>query len=85
MSKDAEVTHVECWTHARRKFYDSIPLINRQIDKTSAGYEVVEIIDEIFKQEDIIEEQLAPNISPDEWIKQKWEKEKIIYWKYCHN
>ena len=70
MSKDEEVTH------ARRKFYDSIPLINRQMDKTSAGYEVVEIIDEIFKQEDIIEEQLAPSIAPDEWIKQKFELRK---------
>ena len=46
------------------------------MDKTSARYEVVEIIDEIFKQEDIIEEQLAPNISPDEWIKQKCEMRK---------
>ena len=46
------------------------------MDKTSAGYEVVEIIDEIFKQEDIIEEQLAPSIAPDEWIKQKFELRK---------
>ena len=66
---DEEVTHAECWAHARRKFYDSIPLINRQMDKTSAGYEAVEIIDEIFKLEEIIEEQLAPNIVTDEWIK----------------
>ena len=70
------VTHAERWAHARRKFYDSIPLINRQMDKPSAGYEVVEIIDEIFKQEDIIEEQLAPSIAPDEWIKQKFELRK---------
>lgn len=76
---DEEVTHAECWAHARRKFYDSIPLINRQMDKKSAGYEVVEIIDEMFKQEDIIEEQLPSDIAPDEWIKQKYElrKEKI--------
>jgi hypothetical protein len=46
------------------------------MDKTSAGYEVVEIIDKIFKQEDIIEEQLAQNIAPDEWIKQKCELRK---------
>ena len=46
------------------------------MDKTFAGYEVVEIIDEIFKQEDIIEEQLAPSIAPDEWIKQKCELRK---------
>ena len=39
------------------------------MDKTSAGYEAVEIIDEIFKLEEIIEEQLAPNIVTDEWIK----------------
>lgn len=63
---DEEVTHAECWAHARRKFYDSIPLINRQMDKTSAGYEAVEIIDEIFKLEEIIEEQHAPNIAQDE-------------------
>ena len=59
------VTHAERWAHARRKFYDSIPLINRQMDKTSAGYEVVEI-----------KEQLAPSIAPDEWIKQKFELRK---------
>ena len=35
---DEEVTHAECWAHARRKFYDSIPLVNRQMDKTSAVY-----------------------------------------------
>ena len=46
------------------------------MDKTSAGYEAVEIIDEIFKLEEIIEEQLAPNIVTDEWIKQKWELRK---------
>lgn len=46
------------------------------MDKTSAGYEAVEIIDEIFKQEEIIEEQLAPNIVTDEWIKQKCELRK---------
>ena len=46
------------------------------MDKTSAGYEVVEIIDEIFKLEEIIEEQLAPNTAPDEWIKQKCELRK---------
>ena len=76
---DEEVTHAECWAHARRKFYDSIPLINKQMDKTSAGYEVVEIIDEMFKQEDIIEGKLPYNITPNEWIKQKYElrKEKI--------
>ena len=62
---DEKVTHAECWAHARRKFYDSIPLINRQMDKTSSGYEVVEIIDEIFSQEDIIKEQLSPNIAPN--------------------
>lgn len=77
---DEEVTHAECWAHARRKFYDSIPLVNRQMDKTSAGYEVVEIIDEMFKQEDKIEEQISPNLAKDEWIKQKYElrKEKVM-------
>lgn len=76
---DKEVTHAECWAHARRKFYDSIPLINRQMDKTSAGYEVVEIIDEIFKQEDKLEREIPQDIEQEEWIKQKYKlrKEKI--------
>ena len=30
----------------------------------------------MFKKEDIIEEQLPPNIAPDEWIKQKCELRK---------
>ena len=76
---DKQVTHAECLAHARRKFYDSIPLINKKMDTTSNGYEIVQIIDEIFKQDREIEEALENVLDQEEWIKRKYElrKEKI--------
>lgn len=56
---DNEATHAECWAHARRKFYDSIPLINQQLDTTSTGYTGVKLIDELFKEENKINEQVV--------------------------
>ena len=47
-----KLTHAECWAHARRYFYDSVPLDdNKQMIKTSDGYKGVEYIDELFKIE----------------------------------
>ena len=49
---EEKLTHAECWAHARRYFYDSVPLDdNKQMIKTSDGYKGVEYIDELFKIE----------------------------------
>ena len=33
------VTHAECWSHARRYFYESVPLLgNKEMDTSSAGF-----------------------------------------------
>lgn len=77
LSKD--MVHAECWAHARRKFYDSIPLINKEIDKTSLGYVGVSIIDEIFKEENEIDKILTAEMDIEKKTAQKCElrKEKI--------
>lgn len=34
-----DITHAECWAHARRYFYESIPLLsNNKMDTTATGY-----------------------------------------------
>ncbi len=34
-----DVTHAECWAHARRYFYESVPLLsNKKMDTTATGY-----------------------------------------------
>ena len=57
MEKDT--IHAECWAHARRKFYDSIPLIDKKLDVTSEGYQGVLMIDELFKLENEIDKEIA--------------------------
>lgn len=53
------VTHAECWAHARRKFYESIPLIDKKLDTTVTGYMGVKLIDELFKIENEIDEKIV--------------------------
>ena len=55
------IVHAECWAHARRKFYDSIPVINNELDKNSLGYIGVSMIDELFKNETEIDNMLLEN------------------------
>lgn len=46
------ITHVECWAHARRYFYESIPLLqNKKMDTTSTGYTGVTYCDKLFEIE----------------------------------
>lgn len=34
-----DVTHAECWAHARRYFYESVPLLdNKKMDTKATGY-----------------------------------------------
>ena len=69
-----QVSHAECWAHARRYFYESVPLDNKkQMIKTSDGYAGVEYIDNLFKIEREIEE-----LNKDEKVKVRQEKSAPI-------
>ena len=80
---EEELTHAECWAHARRYFYDSVPLDeHKQLISTSDGYQGVEYIDALFKVEKEID-----NLSVDEKLKVRKEKsapiiEKFYEWVY---
>ncbi len=57
---EEKLTHAECWAHARRYFYDSVPLDEqKQMIQTSDGYQGVKYIDELFKIEKEIKELSA--------------------------
>ena len=46
------VTHAECWAHARRYFYESIPLLdNKKMDTSTDGYVGVTYCDKLFEIE----------------------------------
>lgn len=46
------ITHAECWAHARRYFYESIPLLeNKKPDTTCDGYTGVTYCDKLFEIE----------------------------------
>lgn len=67
-------THAECWAHARRYFYESIPLLdNKKMDTSCDGYEGVEYCDKLFK----IEEKIA-KFSVEEKKKVRQEESKPI-------
>ena len=71
---EKELTHAECWAHARRYFYDSVPLDeHKQLITTSDGYKGVEYIDTLFKVEKEIE-----NLSVDDKLKIRKEKSAPI-------
>ena len=68
------VTHAECWAHARRYFYDSIPLTSdKKMDTSSDGYVGVTYCNELFD----IEREIA-DLSVDEKSKQRQEKSKPV-------
>ena len=68
------VTHAECWAHARRYFYESIPLDeNKKLNTNAYGYQGLEYCNKLFK----IEEKIA-NLSMDEKVKIRQEKSKPI-------
>ena len=68
------IKHAECWAHARRYFYESIPLLdNKKMDTTTDGYVGVTYCDRLFK----IEQEIAL-LSEDEKIKVRKEKSKQI-------
>lgn len=68
------VTHAECWAHARRYFYESIPLgSNKKIDTSCEGYKGVKYCNKLFK----IEEEIA-NLSVEEKEKERVKKSKPV-------
>lgn len=80
---DAQLNHAECWAHARRYFYESVPLDdNKQMIASSDGYTGVQYIDELFA----IEKEIA-NLSIENKLKVRKEKslpilEKFYEWVY---
>ena len=68
---EKDVTHAKCWAHARRYFYDSVPVINKKLDTSATGYEGVTIIDELFKEEKEIDEKIGKIEDFEEAMKQK--------------
>ena len=46
------ITHAECWAHARRYFYESIPLLDsKKMDTSTDGYVGVTYCDKLFEIE----------------------------------
>ena len=69
-----EINRAECWAHARRYFYESVPLDeNKQMIKTSDGYTGVKYIDELFQIEREIEKLRA-----EEKVQKRQEKSDPI-------
>lgn len=67
-------THAECWAHARRYFYESIPLLeNKQMDTSCDGYKGVTYCDKLFA----IEEKIA-KLGGEEKKKVRQGKSKVI-------
>ena len=72
------INRAECWAHTRRYFYESVPLDeNKKMIETSAGYQGVKYIDELFKVEREIE-----NLRVDEKEAKRKEKSAPIVKKF---
>ena len=75
---DKQLTHAECWAHARRYFYESVPLDDsKNMIKSSDGYTGVKYIDELVKIEDEISE-----LNIDEKVKVRKEKSEPVFKKF---
>lgn len=75
---EKDVNHTECWAHARRYFYESVPLDNnKQMITTADGYTGVKYIDELFK----VEKEIA-ELNIDEKVKVRQEKSALILKKF---
>jgi transposase/IS1 family transposase len=83
---DEQLTHAECWAHARRYFLESVPLDNNKKPITSSdGYTGVKYINKLFDIEREIEE-----LNIDEKLKIRKEKstpiiEELYKWVYSMN
>lgn len=71
---EEDVNRAECWAHARRYFYNSVPLDNnKKMITTSDGYTGVKYIDELFK----IEQEIA-ELNIEEKVRVRQEKSAPI-------
>ena len=83
---EKEVNRAECWAHARRYFYESVPLDeHKNMVQTAAGYLGVKYIDELFEIEREIEK-----LSVEEKVQKRQEKsepvlKKFYEWVYSTN
>lgn len=69
-----ELTHAECWAHARRYFYESVPLDeHKKMVTSSAGYQGVKYIDQLFEVEREIE-----NLKVEEKLEKRKKKSAPI-------
>lgn len=72
------INRAECWAHARRYFYDSVPLDeHKKMIQSSDGFAGVKYIDELFA----IEQEIA-NLSEDEKLKKRKEKSEPVLKKF---
>ena len=72
---DKQLTHAECWAHARRCFYESVPLDNnKNMIKSSDGYTGVKYIDKLFE----IENEIA-KLNIDEKLQVRKEKSEPVF------
>lgn len=75
---DKELTHAECWAHARRYFYESVPLDeNKKMVTSSDGYQGVKYIDELFEVEREIE-----SLTVEQKVERRKEKSRPILEKF---
>ena len=83
---EKDLNRAECWAHARRYFFESVPLDSKkQPIQTSDGFTGVKYIDALFEVERKIE-----NLSDEEKIKERQEKsapilKKFYEWVYSTN
>lgn len=75
---DKQLTHAECWAHARRYFYESVPLDNnKKMIESSDGYMGVKYIDELFEIENEINK-----LNIDEKLQVRKEKSEPVFKKF---
>lgn len=75
---EKQLTHAKCWAHARRYFYESVPLDNnKNMIKSSDGYTGVKYIDKLFEIESKIEKM---NI--EEKLQVRKEKSEPVFKKF---
>lgn len=72
--------HAECWAHARRYFYESIPLTEeKKPDTTATGYKGLSYCDKLFEIEREIKDQIAEEkITKEDIVKVRQEKSKPV-------
>lgn len=73
-NKLKNVKHAECWSHARRYFIESIPLISNKLDTNSLGYKGKEYCDKLFE----IEKEIKELSVEDKLLKRKEASKAIL-------